>query len=143
VTSLTVMHSDGSPDQQVEIPSQDLTAIVFPGELEVVASLDYVVIGPEETVECIRTLEADQWEVLKDHDKFKQAWQTLWEEVPVPPVIHKASVACRHAAGMILLLFMARAGRRKIHLKLPETYLHPRQVARLMLLVNFLTGRAT
>lgn len=134
---MTLVIADG---QDVELHNQPgLSAIVAPGDMVIEVPGHYL-IGPEQTIETVKKLSQTEWAELKEEPNFLKVWKTMWDVAP-PPHLHKSSLASRHTVGMIMMLFMARCNGLKIHLNLPESYLHPVQCARIMTMVNLLVGK--
>lgn len=126
--------------QEVELHNQPgITAIVAQGDMVVEVPGHYL-IGPEQTVETSMKLSQTEWEELKAEPNFLKIWNALWD-VPPPVLLHKSALASRHVVGMIMMLFMARCNGLKVHLHLPESYLHPVQCQRLLTMVNMLVGK--
>lgn len=134
---MTTILVDGQP---VEIKSQPLTVLCHPGEMEIEAP-DHVLVDPETTVKAANELEPDQWALIREHERFLGWWKTLWYEVPPPENLAKANLAIRHSVGMCLLLLEAGVGQKPIFLKLPETYMHPKQQAAMISFIHAIMGR--
>lgn len=121
-------------EEPVEIPLQNLTAIVHQGDM-VIECPSMEKLGPEETVAFSRTIPQNDWEELRVVPAFATAWNVLWPNTEPPKVLAKASLAALHSVGMIVQLYAARVQGLSVHLQYPETYLHPQQCYHLMSLV--------
>lgn len=119
---------DGEP---VEIKTQPLTVLVHQGEMNIEAP-DRVLIGAEQTVACANELEPDQWALIRVEPNFIRFWNALWEPIPPPEDLRKSNLAMRHTVGMILLLVECLSEGKRPFLQLPETYMHPKQQARII-----------
>jgi hypothetical protein len=138
---MTFVLADGQPVDLGYLPANRITAIVHPGDMTVEAP-DHFPIGPEQTIECSRSLEQDQWEQIRAEPNFVRFWDILWGNQSVPPeVLAKGNLATRHAVGLILLILKARAEGLKMHIMYPETYLHPMQQRMLMSLIHKVAGK--
>jgi hypothetical protein len=138
---MTLVIADGQPVDLGELPANGITAIVHPGDMTVEVP-DHFPIGPEQTIECSRSLEQDQWEQIRVEPNFVRFWDILWEERSSPPeVLAKGNLATRHAVGLILLILKARSEGLKMYIMYPETYLHPTQQRMLMSLIYKVTGK--
>ncbi len=129
--------ADGQP-MEVHMPS--LSVIVHPGEMEIEVP-GHVLIDPETTVTTSNELEQDQWELIRVNENFLKVWKAIWKDVPPPEVLRKGNLAIRHTTGLILLMFKARGDGKPVFIKLPETYLHPKQQASLMTAIYIIQGR--
>jgi hypothetical protein len=134
---MTIVIADG---QEVDIGEGPMQVVVHPGEMEIEAP-GRVLIDPETTVQTAHDLEQDQWELIRENSNFRKFWKALWQDVPPPVILWKGNLATRHVAGLILLMVHAKADGKPIFLKLPETYLHPQQVYRLMTMIYAIQGK--
>jgi hypothetical protein len=129
--------------QEVEIVTTgDVAVLVAPGDMlvEVAPGQNYMDIGPEQTVKCANELEQEQWLLIREVPKFRGWWEQLWQTVQPPMVLGKSNLAQRHVVGLILMLVRAKQEGMKSHILYPETYLHPAQCQRLMVLIYAVTG---
>lgn len=141
MTEIRVTGPNDDEPEPIYLADEPFLALVHPGEVNVeVVGEDFTTIGPEETLVVARNLEPEQWALIRENDTFKKAWALVWNDVVPPKHLCIGNLATRHIAGMILMMFQAVSEKRKIFLKLPETYLHPRQAMRLVSMVQFITG---
>lgn len=120
--------------QEVELPDQRLTVLVQPGDM-LLETPDILTLTPEFTVNFANSIPQEDWEKLLAHENFMRAYSALWEASPPPPVLAKGNLAQRHTVGLILKLIQCTVMGKPVHLFLPETYLHPKQAARIMSMV--------
>lgn len=121
--------------QEVCVPKTKFVAVVHPGEMNVEAP-DHFLIGPEQTIAAAKEISQTEWEAIRVNDTFRKWWHTLWQEVPTPEVLEKSGLGVRHSVGLMVLVSKALVERQPMHLQLPETYLHPRQCARIVTLLQ-------
>lgn len=133
---MTVVIADG---QEVELNEKTgITCMVAPGDMVIEVPTRYL-IDPEKTVETAKNLSDAEWADLLGSSNFLKMYRELWKNDP-PKDLKKSAIGVRHSVGMILMLCMARCNGLKSHLVLPETYLHPTQVQRLMSMIYLVTG---
>lgn len=126
---------DGEP---VELKQQPLTVLVHNQDM-IIETPDHVLIGPEQTVKVANELEQDQWEQIQQNEHFLKCWDMLWQWDNKPPaVLAKASLASKHVAGMILMLYETRGEGKSPYLQYPETYLHPAQCSWLVSMISII-----
>lgn len=118
----------GESNLMVVISKGDMDVQVKPGQ-------NYVDIGPEQTVKTANELEQDQWELIRQNERFLGWWKYVWQDSAPPLVLAKSALGCKHIAGLILMVIVARQEGKHMHIQFPETYLHPSQCQRLMSLI--------
>jgi hypothetical protein len=117
--------ADGQP---LDIETKPLTVICHPGEQEIACSDPNVVtIDAEATVAFARSLTPERWQALRGYPQFAALWRLVWGDVAPPEDLAKSNLGMRHVVGLIVLTTAAVRERRTPLVKLPETYLHPRQ----------------
>lgn len=129
-------------EEEVEIERKPLM-VCLPREgmeIAVAESEGYVLIGPEETVALSNRLPQEEWDQIRQHEGYLGLWATMFD-APPPVVLSKASLAYKHVNGLILMTIEATANKKPMHWKLPESYLHPVQCAKLMTFYSHITGR--
>jgi len=136
--STTTILVDKKP---VEIPTQPFTAILHntPMKIEVPAFFE---INSMNTISCIDLLKQDEWNHIRTGGVFQPLFDIVFKDDPMKlpedvSELKEKDEAIKHVAGMVILMFEhAYIKGEKIFLRLPETYLHPRQTRHLMDLVN-------
>lgn len=141
MSDTTTINADGD---DVAIKLAGLTVICHQGELNVKpADPRLFNIDAEDTLACARTLSQDEWTLIAAEGTFLSLWSLVWVDVRPPPVLAESNTAMRHVVGLILLSVQALVEGRIPFVRLPETYLHPRQQTGLADLFNALrTGNA-
>lgn len=124
-----------------EIEVQPLTVICHTGELNVEVPGRFE-ISPDTTIATAKKLTVEQWAQWRAKPQFEKAWSLVWGTVPLPEDLSKCNMGMLHTVGLIILmvqcLWMPNA---KPFIKLPETYLHPRQQTGLAdLMIHFLNA---
>lgn len=132
---ITIM-ADG---QSIQFEKTGPVMVLIPPTDMVVEAPDYVKVGPEETVKCSNEIEQDQWELIRVHPAFAKAWGLIMKDVEPPVVLAKSSLGVRHIAGLFLMAVLHKD--KKLFFELPETYLHPQQLAWLMMYISHITGQ--
>lgn len=127
---MTTVLVDGEP---VEVDlARPLSVMIHDGELNIEVP-GHISVDPEATLHLANTLE--RWDEVRNQPNFLLIWRSLWDDVPPPQDLKKASLALRHSVGLILLLVGCKVDKLSPHIKYPETYLHPKQCARIMTMV--------
>lgn len=131
-----VIVADGTPH---EVEVKPLTLVCHPGEVKVDVP-GRVEINPEATVACARSLSEEEWVGLSGMPDFLDLWKLVWGDFPFPAG-GTANLGHLHTVGLILLLAECILERKQPFIRLPETYLHPKQQAGLAdLFVRFSSG---
>lgn len=124
------VHEDGSiKETDHEVEAKQLTIICHNGDMELTVKEDDVVeINAEATVARAAKISSEEWATIRTMDRFKELVGSI---IAIPEDLHASPLATRHVVGMVCLIAeTVNAGKRPF-LKLPETYLHPRQQAEL------------
>lgn len=130
--------------QDIEVGTGvNLTVLCHPGEMNLESADERLdEITPERTVAFAKTLTEGDWKHLTSGDIMKTLFGCVWGEFPLPATIedlHKSNIAVRHTVGLIILCVEAVFNGRVPFVRLPETYLHPKQQAGLGDLFNVMT----
>lgn len=88
---------------------------------------DAVEINPAATVALVERAGQSGWTGLWLSARFMELWRLVWADVEMPERLDKATIGMRHVAGMIVMLVGAQSAGKRAFLRLPETYLHPKQ----------------
>jgi hypothetical protein len=68
-----------------------------------------------------------EWEQARDNPSFVRLWRLVWGDIDPPMKLELSNEGMRHTAGLILGCIGALLNHRRVFIKLPETYLHPKQ----------------
>lgn len=116
-------------NEEFDVADKRLTLVMHDGTQNVRAVDDDVAtIDPTFTAWIAkRLIEHDEWPPLRDAPKFRALWALVWGDTPPPEKLENGNDAMRHTAGLIVGTIGAIRANKRIFLKMPETFLHPRQ----------------
>jgi hypothetical protein len=120
--------------QSVEVEVKPLTLVCHSGEVDVQIP-SRVEINPEGTVARAKALTAEEWVGLRAAPKFLTLWKCVWGDTQ-PPEKLIGNLAFLHTVGLIVLIVETAHSGRQPFIRLPETYLHPKQQVGLADLLN-------
>lgn len=134
----TVTH-DGV-EQEHKLEGKRLMLLVHQGGLEVHATdEDIFTITAEDTVKAAAIIPAAEWAQVRVMPKFVEYFKMVFEFDP-PVNLAASTIDVRHVVGMMLLLGKALAEGKRPFIKLPETYLHPKQQSNIASFLVKLSG---
>lgn len=117
-----------------------LTVLTHQGEANIKITDHRVAeITPEDTLMMARNIPQSLWVEWREAKKFVSMWTTVWNDTPPPKVLAEANHAMRHTVGLFALVGAALRRGKVPFVRLPETYLHPKQQAGLADLFSKLT----
>jgi hypothetical protein len=127
--------------KEMEVEDKRLTLVMHDGTANIRPVDDAVVtIDPEFTAWIAqRMIDHGEWDGLRDQPKFRRLWKLVWGNTVPPQRLEDGNEAMRHTAGLIVGIVGAIKANKRIFLKMPETFLHPRQQLGLADLVLELT----
>ena len=126
-----------------EVEAKPLTLLFHNGPESVEVS-DSVTVDPIATVRYADNLSNSEYAALASDPTFRRLFALVWGDV-LPPatrrLLRASNLGIRHTVGMICIIASARfhVPHRRIFLRLPESYLHPKQQVGLADLLIVLT----
>lgn len=114
------------------VDGKPLTVLVHQGGMEVsLLDDDIATITAEDTVAMATNTPQAEWDEVRKLDRFLALYNKVFDGAAPPVVLKSAPLDVRHIVGMIFLIAKALSEGKRPFIKLPETYLHPKQQAQL------------
>jgi hypothetical protein len=111
-----------------EVETKPVTLIAHNGTMNIKPlDADILEISPETTVKRADELSPLEWDELKAYPQFMELWSLVYTDTPPPQFLNTAMLGMRHVVGLILLFKQAIYENKRPFVRLPESYLHPRQ----------------
>lgn len=109
-----------------EVEIKPLTLICHTGEIDVQIP-GRLEITPETTVQLARQTSQEEWDDCRANEDFLKLWKMVWGEVAPPASLSNCVIGMQHTFGLLYLIAQCCATGQQPFVRLPETYLHPRQ----------------
>lgn len=129
------IYVDGKPET---ITLKPITILCHPGNVKLDSPGRYE-INPQRTIECADGLPALAWENARKDKAFIKMFKMVFTDMEPPEHIQSEGMGVKHVIGLIVLIKLAEWHKVPAFIRLPESFLHPRNQAGLADLLVFLT----
>lgn len=137
---MEILATSAGVETKLEVPNQPLTVLVMQQDINVEVP-DVPEINSDTTTACMKEMTQEAWVHISTGELFQRFFFTLFgKDAYLPKTIDELNKQGRgivHGSGLIIQLVETRFAKvTKVFLREPETFLHPKQQAKLMTVIH-------